>query len=714
MEAGKSIHASTLCLIACLACTGSADAAREEHFVTLGHSVVRFTNPAASGLARLDVDGDGLEEVIFVADASGDVLVVAGRDSDHTLKVKQTRLLSADERVKRTLVWGAHGTWTIVTVADSGWVRLHEVSSLAETRRFQVVQNAVAAVIGDVDANGQDELVVLTYSGFHTYSLDTGDLIRSFAVPSKSDLVLEQLDDDPALEIVLAGAGEGVVIDAVTHATEWSHPGGFGDLVAGGRFDKDSRRGWVGAARWYDFHVFSSTPWARTWGGSAALDIGAVATAELGNTGRDDILIGDRQWGSVNVYDSATQQRRFEIANPSYGVNAITSANLAGDAEREIVFAAQDSAPSNVVLTVADGRTGAAIDFLKVRNSPYITTAIGDVDGDGQLELVVAGGSGNGPNMAIYDFETGEEEWRAPTQGEAGDPLMLTPVRISLLPTAGGAMRIVFAGNGIGGGRITVIDGVTKSVELQIGSWPSGPLLARAILGMQLLDYNADGFLDFAVATSPTSSQAQGQQIRVFSGQNGQQLWSSISIDLSSAPINDILLLPSGDGGSQLVAVLTDSLVAFDVASGLVDWTLPVTTRGAAYVPLGVRGPEILVYAEDRTVRFYSLRDRSLRRMFSLPSTGAPKSAVIVGGSINAVLLELDGKLSVLDGEIGEIVATSEYVGTTPYAIPAAVHARNDGSWVVSFASYTATFKFRLEFTDRVFASSFEFGEVVQ
>src|SRR5690606_21998291 len=117
-------------------------------------------------------------------------------------------------------------------------------------------------------------------------------------------------------------------------------------------------------------------------------------------------------------------------------------------------------------------------------DGPFAVTAQGDVDGDGRMDLVVATSPiGSDGRVAIFDMETGQEEWRGPGQlGNVNDPFYISVSEIELVPHVGSpGMDIVLAGTSVYDGRITVVNGITRQVSLQIGYYGSGPMMSRSV-----------------------------------------------------------------------------------------------------------------------------------------------------------------------------------------------------------------------------------------
>lgn len=694
------------------AATGLAEPTPQ--FSELGHRVDYLASAAQGRFAKADLDGDGVQDLAFVGYAGGPVLFVLGKLGDGTLGFKLSRSIPEDGGISRLLAWSSAGQSHIVSIGANGSVRDYSGWPLTESRSFPVIPGAVAGEIENVDNSGADDLVVLTSEGLYAYSMTDGLLEWDYPTSGNSDLALAQLDADPALELILAGGIPGLVLDGATRATDWQYIDGFGARLATGRFASGGGTQWAGAAHWNQFTVFRAAPWSPLWTGSTPMDIGAVATATLDSSGRDVILYGDGQWGSVHVVDTITHQDRFSLPNEGYGVNAIASADVDADGISDIAFASAEaySFSNDPLLTVANGQSGAVSWQFFPTDGPFVVSAQGDVDGDGRVDLVVATNpyASNG-RVAIFDMETGEEEWRGPGQiGNANDPFYIAVSEIKLVPHVGSpGMDIVLAGTSVYDGRITVVNGVTRQVSLQIGYYSSGPMMSRNVKGLALLDYNNDGVQDFVVATQPSTTGASGALLQVFSGVDGASLWTSVAMGSGFSTINGVVIAdpPSGLQGKELVAVLPESLRAYNSQNGLLTWVIAAANDGAVYVPNGVSGPELGVFLGGGAVTFYNAKTQAYARSFTLP---APlRDVVAAGGDLHTLFVEAADSVAFVDGESGNVRAVTEYLAPFPEAgSKLSVSATNNASWLVASGTQAALFRHRLDLSDSIFSDSFE------
>ncbi len=134
----------------------------------------------------------------------------------------------------------------------------------------------------------------------------------------------------------------------------------------------------------------------------------SVAAADFTGDGKDDIVVGTGRGGSnlVRVYDSQGILRyQFIPYEPSYigGINLV-----AGDVD-------SDGQPDIVVAPAGGARLPVRVfDKFGVKRSEFypfpvairggINVAVGDVDGDNKADIIVAAGAGGGPQVRVFNW----------------------------------------------------------------------------------------------------------------------------------------------------------------------------------------------------------------------------------------------------------------------------------------------------------------------
>jgi hypothetical protein len=216
--------------------------------------------------------------------------------------------------------------------------------------------------------------------------------------------------------------------------------------------------------------------------GFLAPGIAGVVVADFDRDGRDEVAFTGLQ-SSDRYYtgDDASQSGiviivRYDAANASYGL----AQTLISDMPRLVGLARDGAATPGLVAVSRDGIVAHYVGWPLTMVShvslgrPVETMRVGDVDGDGRAEVVVAD-SANG--MAAYDLETGALK-------KSYDGRFASSIELAQLD-ADPALEIILAGTpGL------IVDGATNATDWQ-DAGGFGPLLAAG----HILADQGDGFI---------------------------------------------------------------------------------------------------------------------------------------------------------------------------------------------------------------------------
>lgn len=674
-------------------------------FHTQSVKVTDYGTIMRDGIATADFSGDGIDE-IFVTSASQAPMLIAL--TQELLTLRPARLLplpAGSDQQTQLHVWQGTNGPILVAVTASSWsspvstVQLYAGWPLTAISTYNIPTGLSGVAIGDVEGDGIAELVAGIGTQTQVFRLSDGLFQWSLPIAA-SDIVIANLDADPASELVFATT-PGVVYDGGTRLQEWSYPDGFGAFLAAGSIGSGGAPGFVGARDWGYFTTFRSSPWSPVWDYSE-FDIDAIAVANLDGVGADEIIEGDGQWGSVNIVDSQTRTLRLGIPHQGHGIAALAAVKTSTAAGKDIIFA-PNSSSSGPSLSVVRSSNGASLYELRSDPGGIGATSIGDIDADGQVELVVASSGSEPARIRVFNRDSGVEEWVSPGAGNANDPFYMGPKFLFQTQLdADPALELVAAGSGTITGRILVLDGATKAVQLQIGDYTtSRPLDSRSIVGAVLVDYNADNFKELAIVTQPTSSGENGVRVHVFSLLTGAALWESVRIGQGFAQAKGIHLQQSA-GHDVLVAALPEGLRAFGVQSQLLEWTHTAPIHRAVYLADAPGGAEILIENSVGAVTHLDAETRAVRRNYTLsgPSTaiapvlGAPYFIAAHPGALN--LMSLTGTV------LGSATDAVGIAGFSPLSV------RQDGSRFDVLTGTGFGFVHHKLDPDGVFAGGFE------
>ncbi len=658
------MRSRVLLLLLASALAQSSTAALASPFEKQFTRVIDFGSIPRKALVAADFTGDGIDEVFF-ANTSDVPLLIALSQQPAQLRVESLFQLSNTAGAQTELhVWqGSSGPLLVAATAGGApMARVYAGWPLREVSAYPLAAEFPTVAVGDLDADGGAELVLRTSTQAQVLRLLDGQPLWTLAV-SSYEVRLADLDLDPALEMVFSGAS-GVVYDGLTRLPEWSYPEGFGGLlVAGNIVGSSAGPGFVGrnANR---LTVFHAAPWSPVFEHLAVNAIEALGVVDTDGAGSAEIIYGT--FNSLKILDTQSLAIRRSIAH--FGATTIRALATGNQPGKDLLFSpgAYGSA-----LSVARASSGATLYELPTEFGATVATSIGDLDADGGFDLVVASANSVGSGrIRTFSRDEGIETWVSPLQGGDG-PLFMRPrflfqSQLDIDPAA----ELIVAGSAGYAGRILVIDGATKAIQLVIGNTSPQLISFREIVGALLVDYDNDGFNDLAIATAPLSTSDPGVRLHVFSLQTGSLLWQSVRMGPSPGWSRG-LFLQQRNGQRQLVAALPEGLRAYGVDSQLLEWTHAAPVSKAIYLEHTPFGPEILLQDEDGTISHLDPDTRAVRRTYQLPGPGnlivpvpgAPLLLVSIAGSL--ALYTMDGALR------GRAPGVFSVNGTAPVSIAA-------------------------------------------
>lgn len=681
--------------------SGTTGAQSHPRFVELGHAIDSFQG--ASGFTSVDVDGDGLEDATFTAAwGTGLGLFVLGATGEGGFDLKHSQLLPTSGGFGGLVSWSEDGASRIGYMEGSGTLHVYGGWPLTEARRVEINRSNLKILTGDTDADGIDELVMLTVKAVEIRSLSTGQLIRSFSVqPETHDMLLAQLDGDPALEIILSSSTSGEVVDGATGATDWKSEVAFGSPLAVGVLGANGLQRWAGVrSSGGGFDVFGSDPWATIWSQPTGYALWSIAMTvdEEGS----DLLIGS-QSHEVFVFSVDTQSALLRIPGPAAYLS-VGVVDMDGDGIDEIIFAPNQTVYPHPNLIVADSRSGVTRWSFTSLDQTYASTAIGDIDGNGREELIAAARNDRPGNVVVSNFATGTPQWQSP--GNPATPLPSIAVRSIELARRAGTPRKAIALAGIdpfsleGPGRIVVLDPSTLEPTLQIDG-------TSRIGGTALYDYDGDGNDELLTAAVRSASYGVPTRLAIYSLSNGTMMWSSDPFEQGTLGFIDVFVLPGMSSGGDLFVAVTDTgLTAFSRASSAPLWSLPIDAADATYIANGEHGPEIVVVTQDSLLRFFDAATRAPLRSFQ-PELSM-QSVQVLDGSLATLLVTSHQGLALIDGLSGTIRARSPPLGLFTAMPKMAISDQGGGAWHLAPASRFGVFRYRLELTEALFQDGFD------
>ncbi len=292
----------------------------------------------------------------------------------------------------------------LVCATRNGRIEVWNQAARSLLGSFQVNIGDVNGLgLADVDADGDQDVVVCSSTTLQAWTR-AGTPLWGLPGAGGRDLTIGQMDPDPALEIALTS---GQVVDCATHTVQWHWLNGFGMDVDCGDIDGDGLAEVVFGEDWYWVWAFDIDVELPKW----SLPLGDIDSIVLANADADanlEILVGEGQFGDVRVYDTTTQQLDYFIDSTESGKTSLAVGDVDADGQLEIVFGTGWTSTAADYWFVASA-VSHSIEWTSPRVARgFVGPVHGDVDGDGNAELLCACPSlyGGGVRVLVFDAAT--------------------------------------------------------------------------------------------------------------------------------------------------------------------------------------------------------------------------------------------------------------------------------------------------------------------
>jgi len=536
------------------------------------------------------------------------------------------------------------GAQTVLLVAlENGDILIHERERNEEVGR---IRTWIADLAGlwpvDLDGDGGDELLVTSERDFYVYSGDGTRLVHRSGIGGV-DVIAGQMDRDRELEVALSS---GRVLDAATWTTECFWPGGFGSDLELSDFDGDGMEELIFADDGRACSAFDVDTCTLKWSITVGLP-DVVHAVDLDRDGVEELLVGTEGWGGLTCYDMRTPRPLWSINSGLSGVAGLTTADADGDGELEILWGAGVTSTGSDAFFASDWQTQSHEWESPDLDGPFLGPAQGDVDGDGEPEVVTAStttesGYQSG-RIVVLDADLRVE---AISAGVIGFPEVGIVHDVRLHDVDGDPeMEILIALDDSSGGEIHIYDYFLPGIFSR--SWTVSTLPTHTPFQVvQAGDVDLDGDLEILGGTGLATRGDALERVYVYDHASGQEEWHSRELEDTGDWIGALEVADTdGDGIPEILAMsFLGRLYVFDGRSHRLEAEIPGRFTSLALTRDGAGLPVILLGDDFGWLAAYGHRGTGYLRLGAWPLATSPVAGVAVGPDL-ALLLATTGQL---------------------------------------------------------------------
>lgn len=647
---------------------------------------------------HVDFDGDGRPDIVFTNPrSSGTAIEVFGLDGQNTWQRKQAFFARSTGSNSGPLTWTEDGESYLGIAGEnglailSGWPLVYQRTLLLKGE----TQGTSNMTIADIDGDGRAEVVTRYRDSLSIHSIDDGRVLWSIKRPdwrSGGRPLVAQLDNDPALEIVVPSASGLSVIDGATRSI-YEHASDAYDssVLFAGRFFPDGSGVLHTGLNW---SLYRTNPWQTEWTNYWTW-WPDVSVGDLDGDGVDEIVSRITQFGMIEITEAQSRQTRYV---PTPYTAALAVADIDGDGRAELI--SREWRGDDMVTVVRDGVTFEATStpshdatgfrfvtpFVANAASPRTDIYRHSYRADAHIQRI------NALNDEVMWSVNHPENWDTLRHSVSA----ITPIEhgIDGIPEIMLSLSRMHDHNQLS--FFDAVDGSHKRSLTLSGEETWAELRDSVIV------HDAQGKPKSIITCT---SAARIQEYNYF---DGSLLWTSTG---NGAKCERIWNTRSGD----IVIQTNLGLAGFDGVTRQRSWSIDQEyIRGIWLIDPNDEAEQFLIRTEEGSLKSYDTANGQHIRTIA-PPTGPGEEfygeiVAIPGRGIRHLLTHSNGVLHIMDGTSGESLARIEDIGASGQArYSLAVTPIGTDSYLVSAISEGSYWTLDLHFPpDAIFSNSFE------
>jgi hypothetical protein len=344
---------------------------------------------------------------------------------------------------------------------------------------------------------------------------------------------------------------------------QWARAGGFGIRLELAPLPGTGYQQLIVSENFYIVRAYDVVTQMQRWTIDTPSDVSAIAIADVDNDGTPEVIIGDRQLGKIRVHDLISQAQKWILNNPERDVTNIAVADVDNDGVVDLLWGAGWGSSGPDYFYVASTTGNHAIKWQNAAVFGFVGPVIGDLDGDGEPEMVVCVG---GPfyTVRIFVFDLATLTVRAISgpiiaNSQGGN---LRDLKLHDLE-GDGRMEIVVASDRLYDGLIEIYD--FNAANVFTLKWtnttrPPGPFTL-----VEVADLDGNGTSEIIAGHYAQTTGADGVYLYIYDYPSTTNPWRSVRLASTFNLVTGLVVHDlDGDGTKEFAALVNENLYTFD------------------------------------------------------------------------------------------------------------------------------------------------------